>query len=90
MESDAYIDSYDGIKRANGQMKWLFRKGQELPTTGTAHAISHFKKDFWADEKKSTSITLYRSEINDAPQRKSHQVTFATQFPFQIHVLMTL
>ncbi|KAG9203698.1 hypothetical protein G6514_002309 [Epicoccum nigrum] len=42
LESDSYINIYDGTKRADHQMKWLLKQGRDLPTSEAATPRSKF------------------------------------------------
>ncbi|KAI8935133.1 hypothetical protein NX059_007727 [Plenodomus lindquistii] len=67
-ESDSYIDPYDGTKRADNQVKWLLKTGQDLSTRETSHAQFHLVKHFWPGVSRNAIIDLMASDVQNAPQ----------------------
>jgi hypothetical protein len=74
-EDEAYIDEYTGLKTAENQMDWLIKKGEDLATSIDAHAKLTFNEEFWSTESKTSSIDLYASEKDQAPQRMTDVVS---------------
>ncbi|KAH4054949.1 hypothetical protein HBI64_117810 [Parastagonospora nodorum] len=68
LASEAFIDEYDGLTRASGQMDWLVKKGQDLPTSGAHHATLPFIVSFWPGEKRTCNLKLYAAECTKAPR----------------------
>jgi hypothetical protein len=73
-EIDAFIDEYDGVKRAAYQMDWLLKQGKDLPTSGAAHAILDMFDGFWPNEKRVTQLALRASNNVKAPKTSTHKV----------------
>ncbi|KAH7083206.1 Hsp70 family protein, partial [Paraphoma chrysanthemicola] len=73
-EAESYISSYDGKKRADDQMNWTFKKGQDLPTSGAAHGKLTLHQNFWLNEKREMSLELMAANCAKAPQRSTHKV----------------
>ncbi|KAF1845397.1 actin-like ATPase domain-containing protein [Cucurbitaria berberidis CBS 394.84] len=72
-EAESYIDKHDGEKRASHQMKWLIKKGQDLPTSGPAHAKVDLCADFRPYHKRETHLTLWASDADRAPKRSTNK-----------------
>ncbi|OSS55021.1 hypothetical protein B5807_01121 [Epicoccum nigrum] len=75
-EIDAFIDEYDGVKRAAYQMDWLLKQGKDLPTSGAAHAILDMFDGFWPNEKRVTQLALRASNNVKAPKTSTHKDVF--------------
>lgn len=73
-ESDSYISRTEGIKRARGQMDWLLKKGQDLPTLQKAHAVTHLFENFFPGERRLMTLRLLSSDIDKAPTRDIDEV----------------
>jgi hypothetical protein len=76
-KAESFICEYTGKKFAMNQMEWLIEKGEELGTSGAAHAKCPFMENFWPTKYKMTTVVLYYSEEEDAPQRKTDFVSGA-------------
>ena len=75
VESEAFIDQYDGHKRASNQMSWLVKKGQDLPTSRAHHAKLAFIVSFWPGESRIQKLDLYAAESATAPKRRNDKVS---------------
>jgi hypothetical protein len=73
-ESDAYVDEYDGVKRAENQMDWLLKQGKDLPTPGAAHAKIDMNTNFWLGEKRQCWLELRACNKSKAPRRSCDNV----------------
>ncbi|KAH3975901.1 hypothetical protein HBH98_042340 [Parastagonospora nodorum] len=70
-ESDSYVSTYTGVKRAINQMTWLLTKGQDLSTSQLSHANHTFHQNFWVGDSRMTSIGLLASEGDRAAKRST-------------------
>jgi hypothetical protein len=73
-EADSYICPFSGEKRALDQVHWLLERGQDLPTTGPAHAQYTLVNQFQVDGKKEQSLYLIASNAEQAPKRVTDEV----------------
>lgn len=74
-ESEAWVDEYDGRKRADGQMNWLIKRGQDLSTSELGHAKLPLHMNFWPEEERTSSINLLAFNDTKAPKRRSDPVS---------------
>lgn len=72
---DAFIDEYDGWKKADNQMKWLIKKGQDMHTSKAKHASVSLSMTYWPDESMETECELLACENDVAPQRATDAVS---------------
>lgn len=77
-EEDATCCAYTGVKRALNQMNWLLKQGQNLPTSGPAHAKTAMHSYFWLGEERTTTLRLQASDCEEAPKRSIDAVCTCT------------
>lgn len=89
-EMDAFISSYTGEKRADSQMSWLVKKGQDLSTSEQSHATREFGASFWEGDDRKTSIYLLASDADKAALRSTDKVSFHCSLPYANHEVTSL
>ncbi|KAF1911224.1 hypothetical protein BDU57DRAFT_485781 [Ampelomyces quisqualis] len=77
--TDAFIDSYTGIKSAENQMNWLVTKGQDLSTSDKAYSKVSFTQTFWPGEERTASVDLIASDAETAPKRSVEKVRLSSK-----------
>ncbi|CAO2655886.1 Nn.00g046890.m01.CDS01 [Neocucurbitaria sp. VM-36] len=75
-EAESFIHKYDGKKRAASQMEWILKRGQDLPSSGPAHAAKTLAVDFWPGEKREMHLKLLASDTFDAPTRSTDKEVY--------------
>lgn len=55
-------------------MNWLLKQGQNLPTSGTAHAKISMCAHFWLTEERTSTLRLEASDRARAPKRSVEAV----------------
>lgn len=70
-EEDAYIDPYDGEKKAGRQITWLIRKGDTLSTTKPKTGYVEICRKFGVGENRVFSLEVVACEDDDVPQRQA-------------------
>jgi hypothetical protein len=70
-----YIDEYEGIKYAKGQMTWLVSKGERLPENKPKTASIGCCAQFRPGEDRTFGAFLVGCDEDDAPQRYAHKGT---------------
>jgi hypothetical protein len=73
-EADLFICQYTGTKRADNQIKWLVKKGQDLSTKNDSHAKMELCAHFWPSEERTMSVELLATDANKAPTHLKHKV----------------
>jgi len=73
-ETDSFVSTYTGEKRANHQMSWLLKKGQDLSTSEQSHASHNFGYNIWAGDNKLASIDLLASDSEKPAKRSTDKV----------------
>jgi len=68
-EDDAYIDPFDGERKARGQMVWLFKKGDALLSNKEKHASIDMCRRFGLNDNRVYESKFVALEDEDAPQR---------------------
>jgi hypothetical protein len=68
-EDDAYIDPFDGEKKARGQMTWLLKKGDVLLSNKPKHAEIDICRRFGLKDNKVFKSNLVALDDDKAPQR---------------------
>lgn len=74
-ESDSFISSYTGEKRAGSQMSWLVKKGQDLSTSEMSHASHEFGHNIWRGDSRKTYVDLLASDQDRAAKRSTDKVS---------------
>jgi len=69
LERDAYYDIFDGQKKARGQMKWLLKTGDALPSNERWHASTKFRTKFGQHDPRTFTICLVVLDGVEAHQR---------------------
>ncbi|KAF1969591.1 hypothetical protein BU23DRAFT_591586 [Bimuria novae-zelandiae CBS 107.79] len=67
LESDAFICSFSGLKRAHNQMDWIIKKGGELKTSDQDHGKVTMSYMDWVGSSKILTISLLASDSDNAP-----------------------
>ncbi|KAH6613153.1 hypothetical protein C7974DRAFT_368945 [Boeremia exigua] len=75
-EVDSYICQYSGIKKARGQIAWLLEKGQDLPTSKSAHAKLPMYSTFGPNVSRKVQIPLWAADSDQAPNRQKHAAAY--------------
>lgn len=68
-ELDAYVDLFDGQKRAKNQVIWLINKGDAIFSDQPKHASIDLCRRFGRGDPTVFKTNLISSEDNIAPQR---------------------
>lgn len=68
-ESDAYIDPFDGEKKAGKQMTWLIRKGDPISSTEPKVAAMEICRKFGRGDSRVFKSTIVACEDSYAPER---------------------
>jgi hypothetical protein len=68
-ERDAYHDLFDGQKKARGQMEWLLKTGDALPSNEKCHASAKFRTKFDRHDPRIFTVCLVVLDGNEAHQR---------------------
>jgi hypothetical protein len=74
LESEARICNYTGIKRADNQVEWLLKKGQDLATDTKSHTKCAFLNFFWPGNSRVSQMDLLACDAEKAPQRAKDKV----------------
>jgi hypothetical protein len=80
LETDAYIDNWDLMKRARNQTSWLIRKGQDMDASMETHSRTTICAHFWPGERRSMSMKLIACDADHSPMRSVHEVSEAFFF----------
>ncbi|KAJ4295217.1 hypothetical protein N0V90_007228 [Kalmusia sp. IMI 367209] len=75
-ESDSYMCMYQGHKRADNQMSWIVKKGQQLGTADLSHGKIPIHRNFWTDERRVASLRLLAADCDLAPNRSKHTAVY--------------
>jgi hypothetical protein len=68
-EADAYIDPFDGQKKAKDQMTWLIKKGDAIMSNKLKVASINFCRKFGLKDPRIFRTHLIVSDDGDAHQR---------------------
>jgi hypothetical protein len=68
-ENDAYIDPFDGERKAGGQMTWLLKKGDALFSDNPKHASVDMCRRFRSEDNKVFESKFVALDDEHAPQR---------------------
>jgi hypothetical protein len=68
-EADAYIDPFDGTKKAKDQMVWLIKKGDAILSKEPKHASITLTRRFARRDPKIFRTLLVSYDDDNAPQR---------------------
>ena len=68
-EKDAYIDEFDGEKKAKEQMVWLIKKGDAIMSNQPKHASISLCRKFGRSDPRIFRTYLVSSDDVGAPQR---------------------
>jgi hypothetical protein len=71
-EADSYICSYTGKKKADRQISWHLRKGQDLSTSELPHAKLPMYATFWPHEDRKVEVSLWASDIDKVKNRRNN------------------
>ncbi|KAJ4360578.1 uncharacterized protein N0V89_001144 [Didymosphaeria variabile] len=66
-ESDSFLCSFSGEKRADSQMDWIIKKGQELKTSEVGHGKVTISYTVWFGSSKILTMALMASDSDEAP-----------------------
>lgn len=70
-ETDSYVCSVSGAKKAGKQMSWHLEKGQDFSTSTLPHASLPMYACFWPDEKKIVEVWLCATDADRPPSRQN-------------------
>ncbi|KAH8723592.1 Hsp70 family protein [Phaeosphaeriaceae sp. PMI808] len=78
-ESESFICPFTGKKKAQDQISWHLKKGQDLPTSEFPHAKLALHRIFMPGLMPSDmTVTLWASDIDLAPNRMKNKVSHIT------------
>jgi hypothetical protein len=69
-ENDAYIDSFDGEKKASHQMSWLIKKGDTLHSTKPKIGSVVICRRFGIEDPRAFHTTIVACDDDEVPQRQ--------------------
>lgn len=87
-ERDAYIDAFDGEKKAKGQMNWLLKKGDALLSNQPKDASIEICRKFGLRDPRVFRTNLLVLDDDSAPQRYADIPQSTCRTP-QTHVMLT-
>ncbi|KAK7178147.1 hsp70 protein-like protein [Paraphaeosphaeria sporulosa] len=73
-ETDSFVCSISGLKRAGNQIDWHLKKGQDLSTSALPHASLPMYASFWPHEKKIVEGILCATDTDNPPSRRNSGV----------------
>jgi molecular chaperone DnaK (HSP70) len=71
-EADSYICTYTGLKKADKQISWHLKKGQDLSTSELPHASLPMYTTFWPHDKRTVEVTLAATDKEKTPSRRNN------------------
>jgi molecular chaperone DnaK (HSP70) len=70
-ETDSYVCSYSGLKRAERQISWHLKKGQDLSTSALPHASLPMRASFWPHEHRVVEVLLCATDVDKPSSRRN-------------------
>jgi hypothetical protein len=70
--ADSYICPYTGLKKADKQISWHLKKGQDLSTSNLPHASLSLHTTFWTHDKRTVEVILSATDKDKAPTRQNN------------------
>jgi hypothetical protein len=71
-EADSYICTYTRQKKAENQISWHLKKGQDLSASKLPHARLAMYTTFWLHDKRTVTVTLAATNKEKAPSRRNN------------------